>query len=194
MVTAILFLIGCGFAWFTWTQIARVKVFHQPPYSPPVVALAGACVAIVALIAVAFRLGPGRSPSRSFAPPRPSLLFIASLVWAIVLYALVVIAFGIAPDLSPIYPLTVSAALVLVALAVPHWSGHPNWKGIHAWSVAAGAVTGTMLASFVGFIQSIDVDFWFKIAMNLAALIGLIALGLRVSAYRSGALNDGNSL
>src|SRR5689334_3856425 len=46
LVTGALFLIGCFFAWFTWTQIARTKVFHQPPFTPPLVCVFAAIAAI----------------------------------------------------------------------------------------------------------------------------------------------------
>lgn len=186
IVTAIMFLIGCCFAWFTWTQIARVNVFHQPPYTPPVAAVAGAGVAIAILIAAAFRFGRASRRGHSSTPPPEWLLFTASLLWAVVLYALVVIAFGIAPALAPAVPLGVGVVLAAAALLVPLWIDHPGWRDSHAWSIASGAVIGTMLASFVGFMQSIDADFWFKTIANVLALIGLIALGIRVWAYRSG--------
>ncbi len=180
IVTTILFLIGCGFAWFTWTQIARVKVFHQPAYSPPIAAIALALLAIVGLIAAAFRIGGKPPSSRSSSPPSTWLPFMLATIWAVALYGLVVIAFGIAPTLPPAIPLGLGAALAAAALMIPLWSRHPNWTAMHTWSAASGAVTGTMLASFVGFVQSIDSDFWFKTITNILALIGLIALGLRV--------------
>jgi hypothetical protein len=193
IVTAILFLIGCGFAWFTWTRIARVNVFHQPPYTPPMTAVVLASAAIIVLIFAAFRLPRENPPARMSSPPQPWLLFVASTIWAVALYALVVIAFGIAPELPPAVAFGWGLALAAAALVVPIWSDRANWRGIHAWSVASGAVTGTMLASFVGFVQSIDADFWFKLVVNVLALIGLIALGERVSAYRIIAINDGRS-
>ena len=54
--TAVIFLIGCFFAWFTWTQIARTKVFHQPPFTPPLHFVLGAVAAIVILIVASLRL------------------------------------------------------------------------------------------------------------------------------------------
>lgn len=180
IVTAILFLIGCGFAWFTWTQIARVKVFHQPAFTPPIAAIVLALLAMIGLIALAFRIGKKPPSTRSFAPPTAWLLFAMATIWAIVLYGLVVIAFGIAPTLPPAISLGLGVALAAAALVVPLWSRHRNWTDLRTWSIVSGAITGTMLASFVGFVQSIDSDFWFKTIVNVLAMIGLIALGVRV--------------
>src|SRR6185437_15698445 len=32
-----LFILGSFLAWFSWTQIARVKVFHLPPFNPSLI-------------------------------------------------------------------------------------------------------------------------------------------------------------
>jgi hypothetical protein len=58
VVLAVFFLLGSFLAWFSWTHIARPKVFHVPAYNPPLPALAIAAAAIAALIFCA--LGPFR--------------------------------------------------------------------------------------------------------------------------------------
>src|SRR4051812_16405345 len=35
VIVGVLFVLGSLLAWFTWTHIARVEVFHQPAYQPP---------------------------------------------------------------------------------------------------------------------------------------------------------------
>jgi hypothetical protein len=68
IVTGILFLVGCFFAWFSWTQIARTKVFHQPPFTPPLHLILLAIVAFVLLVAAAVR-SPERFTARALTPP-----------------------------------------------------------------------------------------------------------------------------
>ncbi len=72
VVTAILFLIGCFLAWFSWTQIARTKVFHQPPFTPPLYWVLIAVAAIVLLIVSSLR--PRRSATPSTASGASSLV------------------------------------------------------------------------------------------------------------------------
>ncbi|HEY5391559.1 MAG TPA: hypothetical protein VIJ57_05565, partial [Hanamia sp.] len=45
-----LFILGSFLAWFSWTQIARVKVFHLPPFNPSLTQVIIAVVAICILI------------------------------------------------------------------------------------------------------------------------------------------------
>ena len=76
-----LFLLGSFLAWFSWTQIARVQVFHLPLYTPPAPAM------IVSLLAIAAAIGTGLRPPRSGpvgrAPPAPWLVGLLAAVWAI---------------------------------------------------------------------------------------------------------------
>ncbi len=57
-VIALLFLPACFLAWFSWTQIARTKVFHLEAYNPPVSQLVSAAIVIGVLIALA--VGPAQ--------------------------------------------------------------------------------------------------------------------------------------
>src|SRR5262249_55698996 len=113
IVVAVLFALGCVLAWFTWTQIARPKVFQVPPYTPPIAAVATAGAVIAALLFCA--LGPARSaPSRAVKPLRPpasGVIGIAAGVWAVLWYGLVLLAFGIAPDVPPAAAVAAGALL-----------------------------------------------------------------------------------
>jgi len=180
-----LFLVGAGLAWYTWTQIARVKVFHLPAYHPPVIAIVVASAAIAAFVVAA--LGPSRLESeRPSAPgrtPPPLLLFGAGMVWAILLFALVLLAFGIAPS----FPswLAIGAGLVLAATPlylVPRWTSHPAWAPRDDFSLIFGTMLGSMMISFVGFVDAARADLFFKIIMDVLAVAGMIMLGYRIRA------------
>jgi hypothetical protein len=157
-------------AWFAWTQIARPRTFHVPVYNPPLVALVAALVGIAVLFVWAIRFPPRfTAVSR---PPAPLLVGIGAMVWAAFWYALVVLAFGMAPQVSA--PLVAAVAVVVVALilaVLPRWAAHGDWSDRHAFSMIFGAVTGSALASSIGFyLSSTPSDFWFKVVFDVLAL------------------------
>jgi hypothetical protein len=179
IVTATLFAVGCFFAWFTWTQIARTQVFHQPPYTPPLLWVVAAAAAIALLIVAALRF-PTKVPS-CLAPPPPWLLGLMGAIWAVLWFGLVVLAFGIDPH----FPEAAAAGAGVIVIAclvcfVPRWAAGAGWSRRHNFALVAGSLTGSMAFSFVGFICSISNDLWFKIAVDLAALAGLVWLGRRI--------------
>ena len=184
-VTMLFFALGSVLAWFAWTHVARVKVFHQPPFVPPPTAIAISLAVIAVLIALAF--GPlrrahleSRIAHATTRVPPPWLLALLALVWSALWYALVVIAFGIAPSLPPAIPF---AAALLVAAAmlhfIPRWITSPHWQQRHAFWLCSGSVTGLMAASFAGFQGPPTADLGFKLATNLVALASLARLGWR---------------
>ena len=177
IATAVIFAVGCFFAWFTWTQIARTKVFHQPPYALPILWALVASAAIVALIVAALRASD-RFTARTLKPPPPWLVAILSAAWAILWFGLVVLAFGIAPQLSAIAVAVVAlfAALLLLTI-VPLWLANPAWSCRHDYALLAGGLSGSMTASFAGFIGPPTIDLWFKIIVDVAALAWLFWLG-----------------
>lgn len=158
IVTGTLFTIGCFLAWFTWTQIARTKVFHQPPFTPPLTWILVAIAALGLLVAAALR-NAERRPSRSLTPPHPWMLGIAAATWAVLWFSLVVLAFGIAPHLSPTAIVVAALLIVLLLLIlVPAWSADPRWDRRHDYALIAGALCGSMGVSFVGFIGAAPAD------------------------------------
>jgi hypothetical protein len=176
----ILFLLGSFLAWFSWTQIARVQVFHLPPYTPPVAAV------IVSLLAIAAAIGTGLRPPRSGpvgrAPPAPWLVGLLAAVWAILWYGLCVLAFGIAPHVPPAAAIVGAVALTAGVIALlPHWAAGAGWRRAHDYALILGALIGSMAVSFVGFIGSADGDLWFKIAADLLALVLLLLARRRLS-------------
>ena len=166
VITAVLFFLGSFLAWFSWTRIARPSVFHVPVYTPPPGAILIAATAIGALIFLA--LGPYRHAlsrgSAPLRPPPPWLLGIAGAVWAVLWYGLVLLGFGIAPGFPP--AVAVGAGLLVAAVItalLPRWAADPRWRRGHEFGVIFGAMLGSMMAGFVGFLGSAPVDLYFKI-------------------------------
>ena len=183
VVVAVLFVLGGFLAWFSWTQIARPKVFHVPAYHPPLSAVAMAVAAITALIFGAlgpFRRSLARPPS-PLPPPAPWVLGLAAGTWATLWYGLVLLAFGIAPEVPPALPVGGGILIAVVILVLlPRWAAHSRWEERHQFATLFGAIVGSMLVSFIGFIGSLPLDLYFKIGVDVLALILLLALGTRL--------------
>ncbi len=178
LLLVLLFLIGALLAWFSWTHIARVKVFHLALYTPPLGLVAVTALVIIALIVAALRLP---AASRQTMTIWPLLLGLAGAVWSALLFGIVLLAFGIAPAIPPALPLAVAALLALLPLAVAR---RKTLRDAQAMALIAGVLIGSMAVTFVGFIGAAPADLVFKIVVNVAALAWLVRLLLR---YRDGA-------
>jgi hypothetical protein len=187
VAVAIFFTLGSFLAWFSWTQIARPKIFHVAAYNPPLTAVAIAVVVIAALIFCA--LGPFRDslakPAAPLKPPTPWLIGAAACVWATLWFVLVLLAFGIAPQFPPAVAMGIGILLSAAILyLLPRWEAHPLWSERHQYTTIFGVILGSMLLSFVGFIGSLPLDLYFKIVVDALAVVLLVALGRRLRLNR----------
>jgi hypothetical protein len=186
IVAGIIFAIGSFLAWFTWTQMARTKVFHQPPFVVPAPWALVAVTAIIILVLAALR-APRRFTSRTLKPPLPSIVAVLGASWAVLWFALAVLAFGIAPHLPAVAVAIFALFITLLLLfVIPLWLAHPGWGRRHDYALLAGALAGSMAASFVGFIGPPTIDLWFKIIVDIAALGWLAWLLRRTSGKIEG--------
>jgi hypothetical protein len=182
LVTAVLFFVGSLLAWYSWTRMARPRVFHVPAYTPPPGASLIAMAAIGALIFPA--LGPYRQAlsreSAPLRPPPPWVVGTAGALWAMLWYGLVLLAFGIAPSFPP--AVAIGAGLLLAGVIVcllPRWAADRRWRRDHEFGVIFGSMLGSMIAGFIGFIGAAPVDLYFKIVINVLAVVLMIVLWLR---------------
>ena len=95
-----LFLIGSLLAWFSWTRIARPKVFKLPVYNPPILITILALVIIIGLVYGALRRKNNMSVAKNSKPWPALAIAITGFIWAVILYALVLLGFGINPSFS----------------------------------------------------------------------------------------------
>jgi hypothetical protein len=183
-----LFVLACFPAWYLWTQIARVQVFHQPAFNPPMTHVLLASLAIAALIFAA--IGPARraltGASVPLPPPKPWLLALGAAIAAGVWYGIVLLAFGIRPTFPP--GIAVAAGLGVAALAIyllPRYAAHPAWWDTHRVGLVLGAVIATMAVNFFGFIYATSkLDLYGKVILDVIATVLLIWLAIRVSTTR----------
>ncbi len=183
-----LFLLGSFLAWFTWTQIARPKVFHVPAYHPPVITIILASLLMIILIFTGTRFTS--SGHREITPksglPAKALVFVSGAVWSALLFGLVLVAFDLTPALSPM--LAVTAGLLLAGCGlylVPRWNARGKWNVSYKYSLIFGVMTGSMLVSFVSFIGVLSWDLYFKIIIDLVAIVLMILLGVHIKRRSS---------
>jgi hypothetical protein len=182
-IIALLFVPASFAAWFTWTQIARTKVFHLDAYSPPHFQIALAAAAIAGLIALA--LGPARNwlarPVAAIRPPHPIALFMLGCIVATILFALMLLAFGIAPSFPPLAAVAIQLALIALLVAVvPRFYAHPAWTTSHQVGIVFGAIIGNMAITFVSSWYDSPLDFYGKLILDAIALVLMIWLALRL--------------
>jgi len=178
-----LFLLGSVFAWFTWTQIARVKVFHQPAFHPPMIQVIIAVIVIAVLTYIALGVLRAKQVSPiSLKPLSPVVLGICGAVWATLLFGIVLLGFGISPQFPPVVAIA-GGVLILALLPVvllPKFVAHNSWGIWHKFALISGTIIGSMAAGQIGFIGTTGTDLYFKLITNLIAVILLIVLGFNI--------------
>ncbi len=178
-----LFLLGSLLAWFSWTRIARVKVFKVPVFNPPLMISVLALAVIAGLIYLSMRQGKKRSTAsaRSIPPWPPVLISVSGLIWSTILFGLVLLGFGLAPNFPPMFAVGIGIILIWVALwLVPGWTNDRSWGPTFVFALLFGVILGSMLISFLGFAETKGPDLYFKIITNAVAVILLIVLGTNV--------------
>jgi len=179
-----LFLTGGLLAWFSWTRIARVKVFKVPAYNPPLTISLLALAVIAGLVYLSLRQGKNKSSaSISLRKPWPPVVIIVcGLIWSAILFGLVLLGFGIAPAFPPVAAISIGVVLIWVALyLVPGWTNDRSWQPKYVFALIFGVILGSMLVSFIGFSDTKGPDLYFKIITNVIAIILLIFLGTNVN-------------
>ncbi len=180
------FILASFVAWYSWTQVAVPKVFHLPVYRPPLPHMLIALGAILALIAAALHVSGRARPQERRVGRAPAAwlpgVFAAALGtgWT----GLVLIAYGAVPSLPAAVPIAgaIGAAATAFVL-IRHWSAGAGWGDGHRFAVALGAIVGSMVGGF-GMMQAAaaaPVDIIGKAVLNVAAVLILIRLGLRVA-------------
>jgi hypothetical protein len=97
--------------------------------------------------------------------------------WAVLWYALVLAAFGIAPQLpAPAIAVAALATVFILGVPVARWVGHPAWSAAHRHALVSGALLSAMAVSFFGFQGGSWADIAFKAMTNIVATVLLLSL------------------
>lgn len=183
VIASIAFLIGCFLAWYGWTQRARVKIFHMPPYSPPPLYILGALVVIGLLILAAWQL-PLPRKTRETGMPSPWIVASAITVLASGWAAFVVLGFGAFPR-AP-YQATLAAGLawcIVTFLLIRRWTSSREWSDAHRFAVVMGGVLGGCIGGLVTFKTggALRIDWIGKAVFDSAAIAWLLLIRGRVT-------------
>lgn len=194
-VLAVIFAAGSFVAWHTWTQVVVPRFLHQPPYHPPAATLgAAAVVAGVVIVAGGYLCRrhnqhriPPRPHGRAPTPPAVGVVsFVAGGLW-FVLTVLPASLTAVTNHVPAVGPLVLALGEAVVASTVYHrWSTSPSWSDHHRLAVITGALTASMAAGFISNTFPTTVDLVGKIVMNVAVLVGLMALNRRLGRRNSG--------
>jgi hypothetical protein len=181
VVLAILFVLGAIMAWFAWTHIARVETFHLPLYNPTHIELSAAIAVIAGSIAWGITFPP--TFGSALRPASPAVVALLGGLWGVLWFLLAVLAFGIAPQISaPAVFAAGTVVLLAIVLVLPRWTSHAAWTQRHSYFLFAGALTGAMSASFLGFRGAAREDIVFKVVTNAIALLLMFFLGRKQTA------------
>ncbi len=180
----LLFLPACYAAWYGWNMSARPMVFHLPPYVLPIKLAVISAIALAVVLLLA--LGPARRvlamSAKPLAPPHPVVVGLLGVLTSALIFALLTLSMGIAPQVPPAVP--VAAGVVLAALMlvfVPRWLAAPQWQSTHLIAMTYSMVWGNCALMFLAF-QDGGIDFYGKVVLD--ALGGLLMIWLAVHALR----------
>ena len=191
VVASFAFVFGAFIAWYGWTQRARVKVFHMPPYNPPPLYLLTGVGVILLLILGAYMLpsrGPRGDHAASHSAPSPwlvgSILCVLGTPWA----ASGLVAWG-SGSLPVPFGLILAAGLVWASLTfflMRRWTSSPDWRDMHRYALVCGGVLACMLGGFVVFKLggARPIDWIGKAVLDTGAAAGLILFGRRIRIRR----------
>lgn len=99
------------------------------------------------------------------------------MIWSVVWYGIVVLAFGIAPWVPPVIPFLIALGIAIsMLLLLARWISALGWTTLHSFWLCAGSVVGLMAVSFIGFLGPPNADLYFKIAVDVLAVVGFALL------------------
>jgi hypothetical protein len=188
VIAHVVFVIGAFMAWYGWTQRARVKIFHLPPYSPPPLYIVGALI-VIGLLILAARAMPASVPPAGDAGAGKAhaawLVAVAGTVLGTGWAAYVLIAFAWLPTLPVLEALTGGMAWCVVTFfLVRRWSAGSGWGEAQRFALLLGAVLGCSLGGYASFATggALRVDWIGKSVIDVAAVLSFIPIWARVRA------------
>jgi hypothetical protein len=180
VLAAILFVIGSRIAWYAWIKRVRPMIFHLPPYNPGALIIGYGVIAIALLALFAYIVrhpGTGKTNFSLGAPP-PWLVVVLAFILGCPFYALM--GFVFAPKNPHVaFGMVMAAGVVWAALAYLLLGGlarTAHWSDVHRWALTFGATLLCMIAGFSGSSNWKPIDFYGKVALNVAAVAAFLLL------------------
>ncbi len=183
VLASLAFVLGSFVAWYSWTQVARTKVYHMPEYRPPLLAVVLAIAAIVILVAVAFSpwTTPRPGPAETARPaPDPRLAGFTAFGFGLPWSVLVLLGYGALPGVPFAVPMIAGITCVgAVLILIDRWTSSPGWDDRHRFALVLGGVAACMVGGFVIFAVggARPIDWIGKAVLDVIAVLELARLG-----------------
>jgi hypothetical protein len=114
-------------------------------------------------------------------------MFVLSGLASAVIYFLILLGFGIWPTFPPLVAVTIGLALAALILGfLPRFCAHESWGLWHTVAVLYGAMLTLMGVFFFGFQGSTAIDFYGKVAVDLAAVVWMAWFAIRLRTKQHG--------
>jgi hypothetical protein len=188
VIASVVFTLGSFMAWYSWTQRARVQVFHMAPYSPPPMYLFVGAAVVAMLILAGYAL-PNRKSGVivSRTAPSPWLVGMATCILGSPWAAFALFGFGTYPNIP--YTLVLGGGLTWGAVTLfllMRWTASPGWGDSQRYALVFGGVLACMIGGFAVFKVggALRIDWIGKAVLNAATLVWLIVLGRRERSRR----------
>ena len=184
IIASLVFLVGCRGAWYGWTQRARVKIFHMPPYSPPTPYLLTGAATVLSLVLLAYAL-PGRRDKASRSAPADwavgTVFCLLGTPWA----AFALLGWGAGISGMPSFRVVLAAGIMWTALTLllaQRWASAQNWGDQHRFATVLGGIVACSVGGFVVFKVggALRIDWIGKAVFDLAAIVWLVFIGEQV--------------
>lgn len=190
VVAGVVFLLGSRIAWYGWTQKARPRL-HAAPYHPPLGLVALGLLAIVGLVALAYRVRRvgGQSSANNHRTTPAWLAGVIAFVMGAAWFALISQLF--VPQ--PVQPFWVALALGIawsgLAFALfSWWSSRISWSERHRFASAFGGTLACMAPPYLSIATWPKIDIVGKLIFDAFALAGFLVLTTRVLRRRDDAV------
>ncbi|MEQ1585400.1 MAG: hypothetical protein ABL895_05940 [Cyclobacteriaceae bacterium] len=182
---SIVFLIASFIAWYSWTQIFIPQYFPSSVFTPPLWQIVSAISIISILFYIAFKYRFNQNIKMTTTKPKSQIIKWASFLVCTSFCSLVLLAYGVLPNLNPLLPELGGIILVILSIIlIQKWSRSSAWSDEDRLALITGAIYSNMLVGFGVFILSgikyDSIDFIGKSILNVFAVVGLYLLSKRV--------------
>ncbi len=192
VVLTLLFVLGAGTVWYSWTQLSSPDYVHLPVYLPPLLTVLCGWVVVLMFVIAGLLLRPAQRPARPSGvsadsgpvAPAPWVVGIAAGLAAFLWFAFTVLwplSGAWARSVPAFVPLLLAVILAGVLIVVlGGWTRRPGWSDGHRLAMVSGALLTSMAVGFGSNDLPDPVTLIGKIVLNVVAVVGLVLLARKV--------------